>query len=105
MNVQPFSPCQATTESIVPLATAANITWKGSAANYNCVRIVNKSTVDIAINFGATAVLPTPGNSGDAIIAIGATEVFTKPQGVGTISVIGTGVGTGNVYFTAGEGQ
>jgi len=105
MNIQPFTPCQATTQAIVPAATAANITWTGSAALFNCVRIVNKSSVDIAINFGGTAILPVPGTPGDAVIASGATEVFTKPPNVSTISVIGTGAGTGNVYFTAGEGQ
>lgn len=105
MNVQPFGPSQGTTQAIVPAATAANVTWTGNAANYNVVRVVNKSSVDIAINFGGTAVLPVPGTPGDAIVATGATEVFTKPPGVATISVIGTGAGTGNVYFTAGEGQ
>jgi hypothetical protein len=111
MNVQPFSQVQGATQAIVPAATSATLTFSAIATNFNCMRIVNKSSVDVACRVGlastgaVTALLPVPGTPGDMVVASGATEIFSKGYPIDTIAIIGTGAGTGNVYVTPGEGQ
>lgn len=111
MNVQPFSPIQGATQAVLPTAANQTVTLTAFGTNQNCIRIVNKSTVDVAVRFGlassgaVTAVLPVVGTPGDMIIAAGATEVFSKGYPIDTVAIIGSGTPTGNVYVTAGEGQ
>lgn len=111
MNVQPFSPVQGATQAILPTASSQSVTLTAFGTAQNCIRVVNKSTVDVAVKFGlassgaVTAVLPAVGVPGDLVVAAGATEIFSKGYPIDTVSVIGSGTPTGNVYITAGEGQ
>jgi hypothetical protein len=108
MNVQPFSPVFGSTIAIVPTGSNSVATFTASQAiAANCVRIVNKSNVDIAVEFGsstAVATFPTPGTPGDMVVPAGATEIFSKGSGVTSVALVGSSA-TGSVYLTPGEGQ
>lgn len=108
MNVQPFSPVFGATIALVPTGSSSVYTFTAvQAIACNCIRIVNKSNVDIAVEFGngtPTASFPTPGTPGDMVIPAGATEIFSKGSGIASVAVIGASA-TGNVYLTPGEGQ
>ena len=111
MNVQPFSPVQGGTQALVPGVASATLTFNTACTNANSIRIVNKSSVDIAYRVGlasagaVVAVLPVPGTPGDSIVPTGTIEVFSKGFPIDTIAIIGTAAGTGNVYVICGEGQ
>lgn len=111
MNVQPFSPVQGGTQALVPGAASATLTFNAAGTNANCVLIVNKSSVDVAVRTGlassgaVTAVLPAPGTPGDMIVPTGASKTISKGFPIDTIAIIGSGGATGNVYVTCGEGQ
>lgn len=97
---------QGNTVAVLPTASNQAITLTGAAgANTMQVRVVNKSTQDIFLNFGGTAVVPTPGSPAAGLcVASGAVEVFTISAGISTVGVIQATAGTGNAYFTQGEG-
>lgn len=114
MNVQPFSPQQGiagATQAVLPTATSQSLTFTSAGVNYNVVRIVNRSSLDVAYRVGlasagaVTATFPIVGTPGDCVIAAGATEVFSKGYPIDTIAIISSGTATGNVYVTTGEGQ
>jgi len=73
----------------------------------NSVMIYNGSSTVVFVNFGvstATATAPTTTESASSIpVAPGAIVVLTKNIGSDAFAVINP-AGTGNVYFSAGEG-
>lgn len=93
-----------TTVSVTPTTTTGALAltipgWAGGSA----VRVKNLTDVTVFINFGistVTAVLTT-----SMPIGTGDTEVFQIGPAVTHVAhIITTGVATGKIYFTPGEG-
>lgn len=85
--------------------TVSTFTVPGSLSQ---IRVNNLSGVTVYIALGATAVIPVSGTPSNGIpISAGQVEVLTNPAGSTptlSIGVIGAAAGSGNIYFTPGEG-
>lgn len=66
---------------------------------HRAIRLVNSGTDIVWVNFGAVAAVGT-----GLPIPAGQTELFTVPQGISTMGVIGVTGGLSNLYSTVGEG-
>ena len=73
------------------------------------LRIVNRNTQDVWVAFGqgtaVTCTVPTVGaNANGLIVLSGEDAIFTPPIGTDRVATAQLTAGTGNVYFTIGEG-
>ncbi|PTB28845.1 hypothetical protein C9I56_11180 [Paraburkholderia caribensis] len=104
---QPFSPAQGQTQAVAVTSTHTEI---GVDANAKQVRVLNPNAFPVYIRFypagGTTqpAVAPTVGVAGDYPIGPTSSEVVTKADTYGGMSLVADATKTGTVYVTPGEG-
>lgn len=108
MQMQTFVP-QTLTVAISPNATPQTVPIpQVSGVAPSCIRIRNNTTQDVFIAFGASNVVPTVptvGTNANGIpIPAGAVETISVPNNATTLGYIQAVAGSGNLYFTGGEG-
>lgn len=103
---QPFSPAQGQTQGVAVTAASTTI---GVDANAKQVRVLNPNAFPVYVRFfvagtSQAAVAPTAGTSGDYPIGPNSSEVVTKADTFGGMSLIADATKSGTVYVTPGEG-
>ncbi|MCA8326127.1 hypothetical protein [Burkholderia cepacia] len=103
---QPYSPAYGQTQAVAVSTTVANI---GVDPNAKQIRVLNPNAFPVFVRCSPTsapvsAVAATTGVEGDYPIGPNSSEVITKADTYGTVSLITTGSNTGTVYVTPGEG-
>ncbi|TGB34399.1 hypothetical protein [Burkholderia thailandensis] len=103
---QPFSPAQGQTQAVSVTATHAEI---GVDENAKQVRVLNPNAFPVYVRFSvstnpAAASAPIVGTPGDYPIGPNSSEVVTKADTFGTMSLIADVGKSGTVYVTTGEG-
>jgi hypothetical protein len=102
---QPFSPAQGQTQAVA--VTSAN-TVIGIDANSKQVRVLNPNAFPVYIRFSGVpataAAAPIVGTPGDYPIGPNSSEVVTKADVYGSMSLIADATKSGTVYVTPGEG-
>lgn len=103
---QPFSPAQGQTQAVAVSSTQATI---GVDPNAKQLRILNANAFPVYVRCSAAgtpvaAVAPVAGTPGDYPIGPNSSEVITKADTFGSLSLIADAGKTGTVYVTPGEG-
>lgn len=103
---QPFSPAQGQTQAVAVSSTQATL---GIDKNAKQVRILNANAFPVYVRCSdagnpVNAVAPVAGTPGDYPIGPNSSEVITKADTFGSISLIADSGKTGTVYVTPGEG-
>lgn len=103
---QPFSPAQGQTQVVSVSSTHTEI---GVDALAKQVRILNPNAFPVYVRFSisgnpAAASAPSSGLSGDYPIGPNSSEVVTKADTHGAMSLITDAGNSGKVYVTPGEG-
>ncbi|NMV36924.1 hypothetical protein [Ralstonia insidiosa] len=103
---QPFSPAQGQSQAVAVSSTHTEI---GIDSNAKQVRVLNPNAFPVYIRFftsGNTqaATAPTVGTPGDYPIGPNSSEVVTKADVFGGMSLVADATKTGTVYVTPGEG-
>jgi len=108
-----FQPNNNNTVAVLPTNVSSQIALPVAIGNTGGqqLRVVNRTTLDVWIAFGTggaapTAVIPIVGTPGNGLIVLtGEDATFSPPPGTTNVAVIqAAGGGTGNVYYTVGEG-
>ncbi|RBL65687.1 hypothetical protein C3E98_041635, partial [Pseudomonas sp. MWU13-2625] len=99
-------PANGQTQAVSVSRTAAPI---GVDPNAKQIRVLNPNAFPVFVRCSPNsaqvpAVAATIGNEGDYPIGPNSSEVITKADTYGTVSLITTGTNTGTVYVTPGEG-
>ncbi|MGF6643116.1 hypothetical protein [Paraburkholderia sp. GAS82] len=102
---QPFSPAFEQTEAVTVSDVQTTIQIN---LNSKQVRVLNPNAFPVFVRTspspGTAAVAAAGTTLGDYPIGPDSSEVFTKADGHGAISLITTGANTGTVYVTPGDG-
>ena len=102
---QPFSPAYQQTQAVTVSNVAQTV---GIDQNAKQVRILNPNAFPVFIRCstapGAAATVPVGATLGDYPIGPNSSEVITKADTYGAVSLITSGANTGTVYVTPGEG-
>ncbi|QMV33088.1 hypothetical protein KMC49_gp20 [Ralstonia phage Firinga] len=103
---QPFSPAQGQTQIVAVSATQTTI---GVDKNAKQIRVLNANAFPVYVRCSdagnpANAVAPVGGTAGDYPIGPNSSEVITKADTFGAVSLIADTGKSGNVYVTPGEG-
>lgn len=103
---QPFSPAQGQTQLVAVSSTHTEI---GIDAVAKQVRVLNPNAFPVYVRFSVSggaiaAAVPTSGSPGDYPIGPNSSEVVTKADTYGAMSLVADTGKTGNVYVTTGEG-
>ena len=103
---QPFSPAQGQTQAVAVSATQATI---GIDKNAKQVRILNANAFPVYVRCSdagtpVAAVAPVGGTPGDYPIGPNSSEVITKADTFGSVSLVADSGKSGTVYVTPGEG-
>ncbi len=106
MLEQPFSPNQAQTQAV---AVTDSAQWIGIDKNAKQVRVLNANNFPVYVRCSdagnpQAAVAPTVGTFGDYAIGPNSSEVITKADTHGAISLVADAGKSGTVYVTTGEG-
>ena len=97
-NVNSFFP-QGATSSVAVTSASQSVTLVRTGTSACAIRVHVIGTEDVFIQFGAAAVLAT-----SMPVGAGHTELFSLPDDVTSIGVIGATGGLSTVYFTVGNG-
>jgi hypothetical protein len=108
-----FAPNNNNTVAVTPTAASSQIALPTPIGNTGGqqLRVVNRTTQDVFLAFGTggaapVAVVPTPGSPANGLIVLaGEDAVFTPPAGTTNVACIQAVAGTGNLYYTVGEGM
>ncbi|MGN8190280.1 hypothetical protein ACTJLD_30285 [Burkholderia sp. 22088] len=103
---QPYSPAYGQTQAVSVSNSATPI---GVDPNAKQIRVLNPNAFPVFVRCSpnsapAAAVAATVGTEGDYPIGPNSSEVITKADTYGTVSLVTTGTNTGTVYVTPGEG-
>lgn len=103
---QPFSPAYEQTQAVAVSSTVANV---GVDPNAKAVRFLNPNAFPVFVRCSPlsapiNAVAAAGATEGDYPIGPNSSEVITKADTYGNVSLITTGSNTGTVYVTPGEG-
>lgn len=101
---QPYSPAYGQTQAVSVSSTATLI---GVDPNAKQIRVLNPNSFPVFVRCSLTgidAVAAVNGTEGDYPIGPNSSEVITKADTYGDVSLIATGSNTGTVYVTPGEG-
>jgi hypothetical protein len=106
MLKQPFSPAYGQTQAVTVSNAGLTIGVDPLAKQ---VRVLNPNAfvVFVRCSGNQTAAVPAAGataSEGDYPIGPNSSEVITKSDVFGSLSLIATGANTGTVYVTPGEG-
>jgi hypothetical protein len=109
MQMQAFQP-QGNTSAVTPTAVSQAVAIALISGNSPMALLVfNNSTNPVFIAFGTSAavaaVVPIPGTPANGIpIPVNAYRAITIPNNATFMAYIQAVAGTGNLYFTGGEG-
>ncbi|WP_412021538.1 hypothetical protein [Burkholderia cepacia] len=103
---QPFSPAYGQTQAVAVSSTAVPI---GVDPNAKQIRVLNPNAFPVFVRCSPNsapqpAVAATTSVEGDYPIGPTSSEVITKADTYGTVSLVTTGSNSGTVYVTPGEG-
>lgn len=101
---QPYSPAYGQTQAVSVSSTAVQI---GVDPNAKQIRVLNTNAFVVFVRCsqtGTAAVAAAGATEGDYPIGPNSSEVITKADTYGEVSLIATGTNTGTVYVTPGEG-
>ncbi|TAM07253.1 MAG: hypothetical protein EPN70_03515 [Paraburkholderia sp.] len=103
---QPFSPAYAQTQAVTVSSTHTEIGVDPAAKQ---VRVLNPNAFTVFVRCSGVspatpAVAAAGATQGDYPIGPNSSEVITKSDTFGGMSLVTTGANTGTVYVTPGEG-
>jgi hypothetical protein len=99
-------PTVASQTTTLPLPTNLG---PGGIPHGGQLRVVNRNTQDVFMAFGqgaaVTCTVPTVGTNANGLIVLaGEDMVITPPLGTDRVATAQLSAGSGNIYFTVGEG-
>lgn len=106
---QPFSPAQGQTQAVAVTSAQTTIgidpmSKQVRVLNPNAFPVYVRCSVGTAASPAVPAVVPVVGTPGDYPIGPNSSEVVTKSDTYGAMSLIADATKSGTVYVTPGEG-